>query len=360
MGGDKGKGKGDKGKGGKGGKDKGKGGGKDKVSQTLQKIQAGEKIYTGHVKCYYGSKDIGFIRCDEVEEDHPDTKGDVFAFGPNLKESRAGVNDEVAFMLRWSPKGQAQTHNPLIRLRSEDELFYSLKGQYKKTDKGFGFIACDEVKNWFGKEVFVAEKLCRDLEDGEHVAFNIYLNKTKQPNCLSLCVVDKDYEPVMGDFPDDPKAMKSGELDAQKAAKKQAERDAELSLLTDGIITCAEAIEALAEESKRREDARRTAETAAAAAAQAHALQMQQQQMLMQQQLQQQQQQAEAAPMAVDATSATPAADGAAAAAGAAPASTEGGGVDASADSWEGWEGEGWDASWDGWDGSMDADGGAA
>eukprot|EP00929_Paragymnodinium_shiwhaense_P034488 TRINITY_DN1875_c0_g1_i3.p1 TRINITY_DN1875_c0_g1~~TRINITY_DN1875_c0_g1_i3.p1 ORF type:complete len:366 (+),score=125.56 TRINITY_DN1875_c0_g1_i3:95-1192(+) len=351
--GDKGKGKGDK------GGDKGKGGGgKDKVTSTMKKIQEGEKIYTGSVKCYYGSKDIGFIYSEEVEQDHPDTKGDVFAFGPNLKDCRAGVGDEVAFLLRWSPKGQCQTHNPLIRLKPQDELFYSLKGTFKKTDKGFGFVSCDEVKNWFGKEVFVSANLCRDLEDGDHIAFNLYLNKAKQPNCESLYVVDKDYEPVMGDFPDDPKAVKSGAVDAEKAAKKQAERDAELALLTDGAITCAEGIELLAQESGRREAERKQAAAQAVAAAQAAQIEMQQR--IIQQQ-QQAQLDAAAAPMtmAVDSTSttATPAADGSAAD-GATTANTDAS-MDGGAESWEGWDGswEGWDASWDG---SMDAAEGAA
>eukprot|EP00929_Paragymnodinium_shiwhaense_P121747 TRINITY_DN9411_c0_g3_i1.p1 TRINITY_DN9411_c0_g3~~TRINITY_DN9411_c0_g3_i1.p1 ORF type:complete len:369 (+),score=112.25 TRINITY_DN9411_c0_g3_i1:43-1149(+) len=367
MGGDGKKGGGkkgdDKGKGGKGKDDKGKG--KGKGNQTMEAIQKGEKVYIGKIKCYYSSKDIGFIHCDELADDHPQTDGDVFTFGRHLRESRAGVGDEVAFMLFWSPKGQAQPLGTIIRLRTVDDLFYSLKGTYKKTDKGFGFISCDEVKNWFGKECFVAAKLCQDLEDGEHIAFNIYLNKAKQPNCENLYIVDKDYEPIMGDLPEDPKLKGAGyqAKGAEIAEKRKAEREAELAVLTGGLITNQDGIDLLSEECQRREEARKQAAAQAVAAAQAAQLQMQQQMMMQQQQAAAAAAVAAAgdaaAPMAVD-TSATPA-DGSSAGDGTAAATDASmdGGAD---DSWAGWDGswEGWDGSWDGDGSGADASGAAA
>jgi len=194
-------------------------------------IQAGEaKVYTGFVKCYYGSKDIGFMTSEMVAEERAGD-GDVFCFGPNMKECNCGVGDEVAFILRINPKGQAQAQNPFIRIRHAEPDLYALVGIFRlHQEKGCGFIACNETTAFWGKDPYVHKKHVdkQGLQDGDTVAFNLTVNfgpgangEGKSTNVSDIVVVDRAYVVDPGILPDDPKAVRDRERQGLRAVPKK-------------------------------------------------------------------------------------------------------------------------------------------
>lgn len=229
--------KGKKGKGKKGDKDvgpdgvvkhKGANGAYTKISKS---IQAGEaKVYTGFVKCYYGSKDIGFMTSDMVAEERAGD-GDVFCFGPNMKECNCGVGDEVAFILRINPKGQAQAQNPFIRITHVEPDLFALVGTFRlHEEKGCGFIACNETTAFWGKDPYVHKKHVdkHGLRDGDTVAFNLTVNfgpgangEGKSTNVSAITVVHREYQVDPGVLPEDPKAIRDRERQGVRALPKK-------------------------------------------------------------------------------------------------------------------------------------------
>jgi len=52
---------------------------------------------------------------------------------------------------------------------------------------GFGFIDCPELKEVFGRDVFVHGKQMKDLAVGSSVSFAVVLNKDNQPQAFDVC-----------------------------------------------------------------------------------------------------------------------------------------------------------------------------
>merc|ERR1719162_2112428 len=56
---------------------------------------------------------------------------------------------------------------------------------------GFGFIDCPQLKELFGRDVFVHGKQMRGHTVGSAVSFAIVLNKENQPQAFDICEEDE-------------------------------------------------------------------------------------------------------------------------------------------------------------------------
>jgi len=182
-------------KGGKGGDGKGKG-------KSVQRIQAGEKVYVGVVRSFNPEKKNGFIDCNDLFQQG---SSGVYVFQDVLERatpSCAGPGDRVAFFVHWSAKGQPQASSPLIRLKAGlDDGCFALKGHYKAGKPGeFGFIDCAETKEFFGRDVYVNKDLAATLNPGQMVSFSAYLNRDCMPNAEEAVICDDYWEALPGDL----------------------------------------------------------------------------------------------------------------------------------------------------------------
>lgn len=79
----------------------------------------------------------------------------------------------------------------------------ALKGVFKKAkdeSKQFGFIDCPELKEYFGREVFVSKDLAGELVIGMTVCFNAALNKEGYPYAEAVTPCDLDWQPASPDL----------------------------------------------------------------------------------------------------------------------------------------------------------------
>jgi len=128
---------------------------------------------------------------------------DVYAFENVLQRGGAGPGDTIAFFLHWSARGQPQASSPLVRLAAGTEGTYACKGTFKPGNdpaKGFGFIECQELKDLFGRDVYVAAQHAQGYEHGALVKFNAFVNREQKPNVQAMEPCTPDWEPVPGDL----------------------------------------------------------------------------------------------------------------------------------------------------------------
>jgi len=192
-------GKGGKDVGGKGGKDAGKGGGKNGgKSKTALKVAAGEKLFNGVIRMFNPEKKSGFIDCKDTQYQFAQ---DVYVFQDVLERGLAGPGDKVCFFLHWSAKGQPQASSPLLRIMHSAEGQYALKGHYKPREGAdFGFIICEETREFFDRDVYVNKDIAVTLEAGQPVSFNCYLNRDGLPNAEEVVPCEEEWLPVPGDL----------------------------------------------------------------------------------------------------------------------------------------------------------------
>eukprot|EP00929_Paragymnodinium_shiwhaense_P105831 TRINITY_DN708_c0_g1_i1.p1 TRINITY_DN708_c0_g1~~TRINITY_DN708_c0_g1_i1.p1 ORF type:complete len:323 (-),score=109.36 TRINITY_DN708_c0_g1_i1:151-1041(-) len=180
--------KGLKGKGGFGGKG---------MSLAAKKVMQGEKVYSGKLQSFDVERNSGFIYSPELMQE---AGQQVYAFRKVLEKSQCEVGDDVCFFLHWSERGQPQASTPMMRLSSCQENNLVLKGTFKKGNKDYGFIQCQETEDYFGRDVYVGAQLAATLENGQLVAFNVMLNREGLPNASLICPCDETYAAVPGDL----------------------------------------------------------------------------------------------------------------------------------------------------------------
>jgi cold shock CspA family protein len=161
-------------------------------------VQAGDFYQWGKVKSFNKEKKHGYI---VVENLHRDYGMDVYAFEDVLQKAKAGPGDGVACFIHWSAKGQPQASMPMMRYSAREGVF-ALKGTYKPGKEGqkHGFLENVEAKEFFGRDVYVRAELAEELQPGQVVAFNCFINKEGMPNVDALEPCEEDWEPEAGDL----------------------------------------------------------------------------------------------------------------------------------------------------------------
>merc|ERR1711963_735204 len=107
------------------------------------------------------------------------------------------------------PKIQAPPPQPRKELNEkEKETWYSGEVKSYNPDKGFGFIDCTELRERFGRDVFLHRAVAEDsgAAVGHQVSFQITLNAMSQPQASKLMVEGDSAEAgdaAAGDAPDE-------------------------------------------------------------------------------------------------------------------------------------------------------------
>jgi len=175
---------------------KGKAKGKGKISA---RIASGEPFYVGQLRKFDAERSAGSIACKEV---YMMCGQEVYAHKSVLEQRQMGVGDSIVFLLHWNSRGQPQCSLESLRLHSKVQGSHALKGTVKITDaeKGFVFVDCPEVYEFFGRDVYVPKDKAVNLTNGQMVAFNVRLNRSNQPNAEELQPCDENLQLVPGDL----------------------------------------------------------------------------------------------------------------------------------------------------------------
>mmetsp|Transcript_40270 Transcript_40270/g.110820 ORF Transcript_40270/g.110820 Transcript_40270/m.110820 type:complete len:527 (-) Transcript_40270:5-1585(-) len=144
---------------------------------------AQEGRYEGTIKRFDVEKHHGFIECPELMQQFG---RDVF-----LSEVQMGcfsVGSKVSFNVTFNKNGHPQAqdlqevgHARMSQKRSATEMSFDsqYQGVVKKIDfeKGFGFIECQDLKEQFGRDVWVGSEQLGNFGVGSPVAFSVHVNQ---------------------------------------------------------------------------------------------------------------------------------------------------------------------------------------
>jgi len=183
------------------------------------------RIHQGTIKFFDKDKGYGFIRCQEATERFGQ---DVFMHHTQLNDLLIG--DHVQFRIQVNARGKPQAHDlragdPLMRsimraveLHGADSddgdmplqvtnsgsadaaILHDMEGQHMAVDqypylgtikfiesqKGFGFIRCDETYRIYGKDVYATPSQVDGFRLGDQVRFSVKQNNRGHPQATSL------------------------------------------------------------------------------------------------------------------------------------------------------------------------------
>lgn len=149
------------------------------------KAPSANQRYVGTFANYNVEKGWGFIQCEATKALYGK---DVFVMRSVLKDEVVVEGTTVSFKVTMGAKGpQAAelTVLPAGVVGSNGRPGNTLTGTIKSFDpqKGFGFIESDEIRNIFGKDIFLHK---RELSDqvpnvGDSVQFSVELDNRGQP-----------------------------------------------------------------------------------------------------------------------------------------------------------------------------------
>merc|ERR1719453_1552907 len=142
--------------------------------------------YAGVVKHIDKEKGYGFIRCQET---HALYGSDVFAHQKHV--AGRNIGDHVRFWLKGNARGKPQVRTLEAcdppdsddgELADDDETNTRV-GTIKSFDceNGYGFIACADSYEKFGRDVFLHNKQVRHFKPGERVSFLVRINAAGHP-----------------------------------------------------------------------------------------------------------------------------------------------------------------------------------
>eukprot|EP00446_Apocalathium_sp_SHHI-4_P004295 CAMPEP_0177191234 /NCGR_PEP_ID=MMETSP0367-20130122/21245_1 /TAXON_ID=447022 ORGANISM="Scrippsiella hangoei-like, Strain SHHI-4" /NCGR_SAMPLE_ID=MMETSP0367 /ASSEMBLY_ACC=CAM_ASM_000362 /LENGTH=254 /DNA_ID=CAMNT_0018638929 /DNA_START=62 /DNA_END=826 /DNA_ORIENTATION=+ len=161
--------------------------------------------HVGVVKAYSTKLGFGFIECAATFEH---CKYDVYLHQNQAETISAGlvkVGDIVSFRVELNAKGRPQARDvDMVAEASEapaasaavsaaapsTTLSLWFKGIMRSysTEKGFGFIVCEEATTMFGQDVFLHKRQVKDggLRNGDTVTFVVELKENGQPQARDV------------------------------------------------------------------------------------------------------------------------------------------------------------------------------
>eukprot|EP00401_Gymnodinium_catenatum_P038055 CAMPEP_0117488644 /NCGR_PEP_ID=MMETSP0784-20121206/16622_1 /TAXON_ID=39447 /ORGANISM="" /LENGTH=720 /DNA_ID=CAMNT_0005283339 /DNA_START=37 /DNA_END=2197 /DNA_ORIENTATION=+ len=176
------------------------------VQKALKKIQTGDTLHVGQIRCYDAEKKHALI----VDEDVAAYGcGEVFAAHQIVAQSRAGPGDTVIYFVHWKGNS-AHAAPPMMRIgaeHTEAKPDFALKGWFKGVadpTKGFGFLQCPDLTTLFGKDTYVNKDLAMAGTIG-YVRFNARLIRDRNDNSLKPHVThmepcEEDWKTIPADL----------------------------------------------------------------------------------------------------------------------------------------------------------------
>mmetsp|Transcript_88268 Transcript_88268/g.175414 ORF Transcript_88268/g.175414 Transcript_88268/m.175414 type:complete len:662 (+) Transcript_88268:70-2055(+) len=155
--------------------------------------------YLGTIKFLDSQKGFGFIRCDETYRIYgkdvyaTPNQVDGFRVGDqvrfSMKENLRGHPQAISLMSAPPPRnGRGAAPPGLEHMNGENGDSNVYHGVVKKIDgdRGFGFLACQQILTMYGSDVFASQKQLDGLEIGDRVSFYIKVNKKGQPQAIDV------------------------------------------------------------------------------------------------------------------------------------------------------------------------------
>ncbi|CAJ1397154.1 unnamed protein product [Effrenium voratum] len=149
----------------------------------------GEKVFSGVVRSIDLERHSALIDCPAVARQSGKA---VVAGLPLLRDTLAGPGDTVAFFIDWVKGTQASA--PMLRLSSQDGM--ALMGKFRTGTVGYGFVACEEVKDFFGRDPYVKPDLADTFTTGQTVCFNVTINAQGVPTVSEMAECQPDWQPM--------------------------------------------------------------------------------------------------------------------------------------------------------------------
>jgi cold shock CspA family protein len=141
-----------------------------------------EMSHAGVIKSFDVSNGYGFITCTETSED-------IFLHAKVMEGFAVG--DHVCFKIRLH-KGRKQAHSlehdeahdDTLGDGKEDDTAYIGTIKSFNTEKGYGFIQCEELHAKYGRDVFIPLSQYQGMSVGGKVTFKIQVKKN-QPQAMT-------------------------------------------------------------------------------------------------------------------------------------------------------------------------------
>lgn len=179
----------------------------DHYCQTqTQETQGTSQVYSGTLKRMHAN--YGFIHCEPI---YIRCGRDVFVRKDNLPQS-IKEGSQLFFSVEFNQKGQPRAdnvslvdmlyHRPPPQLTKPPEIDSAQEqdanngnhhGVLKSfsNHNGYGFIMCPELRNAYGRDVFVhAAELPNEVDCGAELTFTVGLNSKGQPQAHNVKLVD--------------------------------------------------------------------------------------------------------------------------------------------------------------------------
>lgn len=167
----------------------------DDQGGVKKRLQAGEVVFSGTIQSMDPVTRYSLIHCHEIARQSCKA---LRASNQLVLSAMAGCGDSVAFFLRWSREGP-QASPPMVRLRCGDDNF-ALLGKFRTGTAGYGFVSCDLMTEFFGRDAHVERDLAQTFETGQTVCFNVSITQG-MPMVTEMSACLPDWHPTPSDIP---------------------------------------------------------------------------------------------------------------------------------------------------------------
>eukprot|EP00927_Polykrikos_kofoidii_P062362 TRINITY_DN57170_c0_g1_i1.p1 TRINITY_DN57170_c0_g1~~TRINITY_DN57170_c0_g1_i1.p1 ORF type:complete len:383 (-),score=66.64 TRINITY_DN57170_c0_g1_i1:54-1202(-) len=160
----------------------------------------GDRRYVGSVKSFNEEKGWGHISCDATFAVH---NKDVFLLRGQLEGQAVDVGMQASFKVTMGQKGPQASEVILLPAgtcgTADGNPGMVFTGSIKSfvKDKGWGFIAGEDVKKLFGKDIFLHRREIGDYEPtvGEELQFCVEVGNDSQPVAKNVVFGVDEYGP---------------------------------------------------------------------------------------------------------------------------------------------------------------------
>jgi len=151
-----------------------------------------DKRYVGVIKSFNTAKGIGFVDCAEITEKFG---CDVFLHASQILHDEE-VGDVISFSVQLGRLGQPRAKDiqaigsvqdpEMAALQKDPNQVYTGTVKSYNSEKGFGFIVCNETYSQFGSDVFLHKDQVKGINVGDTVKFTLRLSLKGQPQAKDL------------------------------------------------------------------------------------------------------------------------------------------------------------------------------
>lgn len=145
---------------------------------------ASGQVYYGSLKSYNEEKGWGHISCPQTQQMYGK---DMFVLRSALKGASAIVGSNVSFSVVMGNKGPEASNVKVIGAVTPDATYFGTIKQFNE-EKGWGFIACDDTRTLYAKDIFIHRNELNGYVPsvGEAVQFSVQMSDQGRPEGTQL------------------------------------------------------------------------------------------------------------------------------------------------------------------------------